>query len=92
MAEHNAEIGAIAADKRPATFDNVIAAQQRAGQAISGVGGVFWNLIGTESTPELQVVERDLASKVAEHFSAIDLNESLSRRVEAVWKGGKALP
>src|SRR4051812_44238362 len=48
MVEQNAEIAAIAADTRPPDFDNAIAAQQRAGQAISRVGGVFWNLIGTE--------------------------------------------
>jgi peptidyl-dipeptidase Dcp len=91
MVEQNAEIAAIAADTRPPDFDNAIAAQQRAGQAISRVGGVFWNLIGTESTPELQAVERDLASKVAKHFSAIDLDEPLFRRVEAVWKQRESL-
>lgn len=86
MAEHNAEIAAIAGDPAPATFDNTVAALERAGAAMNRVGGVFWNLTGTESTPELQAIERDLAPKLADHYSAIGLNEPLFRRVEAVWK------
>ena len=50
------------------TFDNTVGALERAGEAMNRVGGVFWNYTGTESTPELQAIERDLAPKIAAHF------------------------
>ena len=86
MAEHDAEIAAIVADSAPPDFDNTIAALERAGAAMNRVGAVFWNLTGTESTAELQAIERELAPMLADHYSAIGLNEPLFRRVEAVWK------
>lgn len=92
MAEHNSEIAAIVADSNPPDFDNTIVALERAGAAMNRVGAVFWNLTGTESTPELQAIERDLAPKLADHYSAIGLNEPLFRRVEAVWKQRDSLP
>ncbi|MFO1137222.1 MAG: peptidase M3, partial [Rhodoblastus sp.] len=91
MAEHNAEIAAIVADPNPPDFDNTVTALERAGAAMNRVGGVFWNLTGTESTPELQAIERELAPKLADHYSAIGLNEALFKRVEAVWKQREAL-
>ncbi|MDE2364228.1 MAG: M3 family metallopeptidase [Hyphomicrobiales bacterium] len=92
MAEHNAEISAIAGDQAPATFDNTVGALERAGDAMNRTGGVFWNYTGTESTPELQAIERELAPKIAAHYAAIGLDEHLFRRVEAVWKQRDALP
>ncbi|MFO1114554.1 MAG: M3 family metallopeptidase [Beijerinckiaceae bacterium] len=92
MAEHMEEIEAIAADPAPATFDNTVGALERAGEAMHRVGGVFWNYTGTDSTPDLQAIERDLAPKIAAHFSAIGLNEKLFRRVEAVWTQRDAQP
>ena len=87
----DAEIAAIVADPNPPDFDNTVTALERAGAAMNRVGGVFWNLTGTESTPELQAIERELAPKLADHYSAIGLNEALFKRVEAVWKQREAL-
>ncbi|MCC2107782.1 MAG: peptidase M3, partial [Hyphomicrobiales bacterium] len=67
MAEHDAEIAAIVADSAPPDFDNTIAALERAGAAMNRVGAVFWNLTGTESTAELQAIERELAPMLADH-------------------------
>jgi len=91
MAEHNSEIAAIVADPNPPTFDNTVVALERAGEAMNRVGAVFWNLTGTEATAELQAIERELAPALADHYSAIGLNEPLFRRVEAVWKQRDAL-
>jgi peptidyl-dipeptidase Dcp len=86
MAEHRSEIDAIASDPSAPTFDNTVVALERAGEAMNRVGGVFWNLCGTESTPKLQAIEREMAPKLADHYSAIGLNETIFRRIEAVWK------
>ena len=84
MEEHDAEIAAIAANPAPPDFENTIAAQERAGAALNRVGGVFWNLVSTNATPELQAVERVIAPKLAVHYSAIGLNPALFKRVEAL--------
>ena len=91
MAEHNAEITQIAENAEPASFVNTIEALERAGRALSRVGGVFWNLVSTDATPELQSVERDLSPKLAAHHSAISLNPKLFARVDALWTARDAL-
>jgi peptidyl-dipeptidase Dcp len=91
MAEHDAEIEAIVSDPAPPTFDNTVTALERAGSAMTRIGGVFWNLTGTDTTPELQAIERDLAPKLAAHYSAIGLNETLFRRVETLWQARATL-
>lgn len=91
MAEHDAEIAAIVADPAPPTFDNTVTALERAGSAMTRIGGVFWNLTGTDTTLELQAIERDLAPKLAAHYSAIGLNEDLFRRIETLWQARETL-
>ncbi|MFV0281890.1 MAG: M3 family metallopeptidase [Rhodoblastus sp.] len=86
MAEHRAEIAAIAADPAAPTFDNTFVALERAGAAMNRVGGVFWNLTGVESTRQLQDIERELAPRLADHYAAISLNAPLFQRVAAVWE------
>jgi peptidyl-dipeptidase Dcp len=92
MAEHNAEIEAIAANPAPATFDTTVAALERAGATMNRVSDVFWNLTGSLSTPQIQEIEREFAPKLADHYAAIGLNDRLFRRVEAVWKQRDRLP
>ena len=91
MAEHDAEIEAIVAEPAAPTFDNTVTALERAGSAMTRIGGVFWNLTGTDTTPDLQAIERDLAPKLAAHYSAIGLNENLFRRIETLWQARETL-
>src|SRR5947209_18477141 len=49
MAEHRAEIDAIASDASALTFDNTIAALERSGARLRRVPAVFWNLVGTDA-------------------------------------------
>ena len=86
LAEHKAEIAAILADPAPPSFANVIEAMERAGEALKKVGGVFWNLAGTESDEALRAIERDLAPLLARHRSEIYLDPALFARVDAVFQ------
>ena len=52
FAGHRAEIDAIAGDPEPPTFANTIDALELAGERLSRVGGVFWNLSGSHTNPE----------------------------------------
>ncbi|ACA14599.1 Peptidyl-dipeptidase Dcp [Methylobacterium sp. 4-46] len=84
LAAHEAEIAAIAGSAEPASFANTVAALERSGQALKRVGGVFFNLAGSHTNPDLQAVERVMAPRLARHHSALFLNGALWARVRAV--------
>jgi peptidyl-dipeptidase Dcp len=84
IAAHRAEIAAIAADPAPPDFANTVEALERAGDALTRVGAVFFNLASSNATDALQAVERDWAPRLARHRSEVVLNPDLFRRVDAV--------
>ncbi|MGX5734489.1 M3 family metallopeptidase [Bosea thiooxidans] len=84
LAKHRAEIAAIAADKAAPDFANTIEALERAGRALSRVGGVFYNLAGADTNEALQAIEREMSPITARHWSAIMMDEGLFARVDAV--------
>jgi len=85
MAENLAEIARIAAEPSPPDFENTIAALERSGRLLARVGGVFWNLAATDTTPELQEIERDISGALARHENEILLNAELFARVDALY-------
>jgi peptidyl-dipeptidase Dcp len=46
----------------------------------------FYNLTGTESTDELQALQRELSPKMTRHNSKIQMNEALFQRVKTVFE------
>ena len=84
MAAHRAEIDQIRHDPAPPGFDNTILGLERAGRGLDRVCGVFFNLTGADTSPELQEIEREVAPILARHSSAIYLDAGLHARVEAV--------
>ncbi len=57
---------------------------ERAGQALDRVAGVFYNLTGSHTNPDLQAIERQVGPKLSRHGSAIYLNPRLWARISAV--------
>jgi len=86
LAEHRAEIDAIAADPAPPSFDNTIAALELAGQTLRRVSAVFFNICGTDGNDATEAIEREIAPVLARHRTAILLNEALFRRVDDLHK------
>lgn len=84
LAKHEEEVAAIAGDPSPPTFANTVRAMERAGLALDRVAGVFYNLTGSHTNPELQAIERAIGPKLARHGSAIYLNPQLWARISAV--------
>ena len=84
LAKHKAEIAAIVADKAAPDFANTIEALERAGRALSRVGGVFYNLTGADTNEALQAIEREMSPITSRHWSAIMMDEGLFARVDAV--------
>ncbi|GJE54104.1 MULTISPECIES: M3 family metallopeptidase [Methylobacterium] len=84
LAEHRHEIAAIAGDGRLPTFENTVAAMERAGQNLDRVASTFFNLTGSNTNPDLQAIEREIGPKLARHGSAIYLDSALWARISQV--------
>ncbi|MGE0697976.1 MAG: M3 family metallopeptidase [Hyphomicrobiaceae bacterium] len=91
IAAHEREIDAIAGSTEPPTFANVVEALELAGRPLTRVARVFYNLTGSNTSPALQAIEREMAPRMAKHSTAIALNEHLFRRVDALWQKRDAL-
>ena len=91
LAEHRAEIDAIAGSAAEPQFDNTIEALERAGEPLRRVSMVFFNLAGADTNDALQAIEREMAPVLARHRSAIYLNEALFRRVDQLKAGESGL-
>ena len=81
-----AEIEAIVNNPAEPTFTNTILALERNGELLGRVSGVFYNLMGTESTPEMQAIAQRIQPKLSELSNDISLNAELFARVKAVYE------
>jgi peptidyl-dipeptidase Dcp len=91
MAEQLAEVDKIARDPSAPTFDNTIAALERAGQTLDRVTTVYGVWGSTMNTPDFQAVQREMAPRLAAFSDKISQNEALFKRIEAVYNSpGKA--
>lgn len=91
MRRHQAEIDAIVANPEPATFENTIVAMERSGQTLGSVLRVFGNLAGANTNENLQAVQREMAPRLSAHSDAINLNEGLFARIEALYAERESL-
>lgn len=85
LAEHNAEIEAIAAETATPTFTNTIEALEKTAKLMRRVGAVFHNLTGAHTSPDLQAIEREMSPKLAKHYTAIALNPTLFKRIQDLY-------
>ncbi len=81
---HRDEIDAIAGNVDAPTFDNTVAAFDRSGRLFARAEQVFYNLTASNTSPELQAAERELAMPLAAHGNAIYMHAGLFRRVDAL--------
>ncbi|OHX17444.1 peptidase M3 [Chromobacterium amazonense] len=84
FAEHLAEIDQLAALNEPASFENTAAAFDRSGLRLERAQLLLDNLTSSETSPELQEVERRMASKLAEHRSRIYMHAGFFARLDAI--------
>jgi peptidyl-dipeptidase Dcp len=81
MADHLAEIEAIADSNETPGFANTIEALERSGRLLNRVGSVFHNLVASQGGEVLQAIERDYAPRIARHGMEVSLNAGLFRRI-----------
>lgn len=78
------DVRAIADSKEPPTFENVIAALERAGPRLARVRRIFWMLASAESGPELQAIEAEVSAMLTRHGTAVSHDAPLYARICAV--------
>ena len=89
--QEKAEIQAIIDCKEAPTFENTVAAYDRAGALLAKVSGVFFNLSESDSTPEMQAIEEEVMPLITEAENEIFMNEDLFKRVKAVYDNMEGL-
>ncbi len=82
---HWQEIEAIADCAAEPDFANTIAALDTCGVHYGLVNRLFWNLTASETSPQLQTVEREWAPKLAAHDARVYLHAGLFARVDALF-------
>lgn len=85
IAEHMAEIRAIADNPAPATFDNTIVAIERSGRLLDRATRTFKNILWADGNARLRDVQSAVALKLVEHQDAINLDPGLFVRIRSLW-------
>ena len=80
------EVKAIADREDSPTFDNTIVALERSGELLTRVLKTFGAVTSANTNDTLQQIQTDQAPKLAAHSDAILLNETLFRRVRAIYE------
>lgn len=91
IAEHERELSVIAAQTDEPTFENTLGAFDRAGRLFRRITLLFENLTASETSPELQAVERSLAPRIAAHQASVYTNAALFARIDALFSRRDAL-
>ena len=91
LAEHAAEIEAIASNADPASFANVVEAMEASGAALDRVLGAFFAVAGADSNPAREALQREFSPKLAGHFANITANKALYERIKTVWEARDTL-
>lgn len=86
MSLHLEEIDAIASNDADPSFENTVAAMDRAGEMLSNVANVFSMLCAAETNEELMALEAEIMPRLSAHNDAILMNERLFERVKAVYE------
>ena len=86
MTQARQEIDGIANAGSAPTFENTIAALDFAGQQLDRVSSVFFNLNSAETNSEIQKIAQEVSPLLSEFSNDIMLNESLFKRVKAVFE------
>ncbi len=84
VAEHLAEIEAIAENPDPPTFENTLEALERSGRLLERVLLVVWNLTSSMADEPMQALESELNPRYSAHQDAIRLDPRLFARIDAV--------
>jgi peptidyl-dipeptidase Dcp len=91
MAQHRADVDAIAnASARP-TFDNTLVALEQSGRLLDRVATTFFNLASAHTNDTMNEIRAEIAPRLAAHQDQILLNAALFKRIKTLYEERKTL-
>ncbi len=79
------EVAAIINNTEAPTFENTIVALEEGGKLLSRTAGVFFNLLSSETSDELQGIAQEVSPLLTKFQNDINLNPELFKKVEMVY-------
>ncbi|MCL2301897.1 MAG: M3 family metallopeptidase [Lentimicrobiaceae bacterium] len=79
------EVDAIVNARIQPTFESVIIPLENSGELLSRVAGVFYNLLSSNTSPELQALAREISPIMTEYSNKISLNKDLFAKIQRVY-------
>ena len=86
IAEAKADIDAIVANQEEPTFENTIEAMEFAGESLTKVAGIFYNVMEANTNETLQEIAEKISPMLTEYSMYVSLNNDLFQRVKAVYE------
>ncbi len=86
LKDAKAEIKKIADNKEAPNFKNTVEALEFSGELLEKVSSVFFNLTGSNSSPEMQEIAKEITPKLTSYQDEILLNDKLFKRIKAVYE------
>jgi peptidyl-dipeptidase Dcp len=91
MAQHQAEIDAIVNNQEEPTFENTVAAYDRAGELLGRISSVFSTLNSANTNEKLQALAREMTPMLTRHRNEIQLNPVLFERIDKLYQNREEL-
>ncbi|MEL0654070.1 M3 family metallopeptidase [Pseudoalteromonas issachenkonii] len=91
IAQHTAQVQAIANNPAPATFKNTLVEMEMSGELLNRVSAAFYNLSGLISDDEYQRISKKMAPVLSAHSDDIYLNGALFKRVQTIYDNKDSL-
>ncbi|MDR7369265.1 M3 family metallopeptidase [Flavobacterium aquidurense] len=79
------EVDAIANNPKAPTFDNTIAAMELSGKTINRIATVYGIYRSNLSSPEFNVIDREMSPKFSEFSDKVNQNKKLFTRIETLY-------
>ncbi|TXK75353.1 M3 family metallopeptidase [Mesonia sp. HuA40] len=86
IAKAKAEITSITSNDEVPTFENTLEALEFAGETLSRVSSIFFNLNSAETNEEIQKIAQEVSPWLSEFSNDLTLNEELFKRVKSVYE------
>jgi len=91
IADNLAAVDDIKSNPARPTFANTIVALEKAMLAYERPANVFYNIVATDGDEALQSIERDMAPKLAAHWSRVSLDAGLFQRIDDLMQRAEKL-
>jgi peptidyl-dipeptidase Dcp len=85
MVQQRREIEAIANNPAAPTFANTIVALERSGQTLTRASNVFFYMTSSNTNPDLEKLQAELAPRLSAHSDSIYLNAALFARINELY-------